>query len=147
MFAPGDEIRPASVLRQVLRDWADTYDAEPYSLPFGPDAPGDVPVVMLASADQTQRINVARTRVDIVWSRGEGGAEPELQSILSDFAGRLGAISAENTVPVGRLGAVVTRVAEVLEPGLALARQFCRDRWLSGPLNRPEGFELHAHFL
>ena len=72
MFAPGDEIRPASVLRQVLRDWADTYDAEPYSLPFGPDAPGDVPVVMLASADQTQRINVARTRVDIVWSRGEG---------------------------------------------------------------------------
>jgi hypothetical protein len=26
-----------------------------------------------------------------------------------------------------------------------LARHFCRDRWLTAPLNRPESFELHAH--
>jgi len=40
---------------------------------------------------------------------------------------------------------VALRQAASDNPGLLLARQYCKDRWLRGPLNRPEGFELHAH--
>ncbi|MCI0342462.1 MAG: hypothetical protein L0216_15200 [Planctomycetales bacterium] len=46
---------------------------------------------------------------------------------------------------VGRLATVVTRIAEHETPGLFLARHFCKSRWDAAPLNRPEGFELHAH--
>ena len=43
------------------------------------------------------------------------------------------------------MAAVVTRVAKHEEPGKFLARHFCKDRWKTAPLNRPEEFALHAH--
>jgi len=46
---------------------------------------------------------------------------------------------------VGRMAAVVARIADHDSPGLFLARYFCQPRWETAPLNRPDGFELHAH--
>jgi hypothetical protein len=45
---------------------------------------------------------------------------------------------------VGRLAAVVRRIAMDRMPAATLSRHFCRDRWLASPLNRPSDFELHA---
>src|SRR5207237_1331542 len=30
-------------------------------------------------------------------------------------------------------------------PALSLAKHFCQQRWLDGPLNRPGDFEMHTH--
>ena len=46
---------------------------------------------------------------------------------------------------VARLAAVVSRMCIIEEPGLALSRHFCQEKWWAAPLNRPENFELHAH--
>jgi hypothetical protein len=43
------------------------------------------------------------------------------------------------------MAAVLHRYAQHPSPGEFLARQFCQERWLSGPLTRPENFELHTH--
>ena len=46
---------------------------------------------------------------------------------------------------VGRLAALASRSAVHENPGLFLARHFCKGRWDAAPLNRPQGFELNAH--
>jgi len=50
-------------------------------------------------------------------------------------------------VDIWRLGAVCERFCLDNEPGMTIARFFCRDQWTEndGPLSGSENFELHAH--
>jgi hypothetical protein len=82
--------------------------------------------------------------LDLLWSR-QNTTAPEIIPTLATFAERLATIAESSEVSICRLAALVTRVAEYPDPGIALARHFCRDQWITGPLNRPEGFELHTH--
>lgn len=143
-WVPGKELRPKRILKQALRDWDDAYDAEPISLPIPPDAPGEIPSVILASRDGSLQLQAARERINLLWQR-QSEADVDLRKTYATFAERLAAIIMESNIPAGRLAAIVTRVASNPDPGRNLARQFCRDEWLKQPLNRPEGFELHAH--
>lgn len=43
------------------------------------------------------------------------------------------------------MAALLKRYVQHSSPGLFLAKHFCKERWLTGPLNRPGDFELHAH--
>ena len=44
-----------------------------------------------------------------------------------------------------RVALLVTRMVIEEKPGIVLSRYFCKDQLVSGPLKRPENFELHAH--
>ena len=46
---------------------------------------------------------------------------------------------------IGRFGAIRNVYTVNENPGVLLARHFCKDTWDEAPLNRPENFELHAH--
>jgi len=143
-FAGSGEFRPTAALRELLQRWGDVYDGEVVSLPLAPDVPPDVVSVLLPNQDGSLRIELSRARANAVWLRNDG-AEDSIETIFSQFAQRLATIAETQKVNVGRLGAVVTRGCSLGDPGRAIATQFCRDVWLHGPLNRPEGFELHAH--
>jgi len=82
--------------------------------------------------------------VNLLWFSRAGSA-PILGTILAPFGERLATIFEECEEQLGRLAVIVSRQASIAQPGIELARQFCRDQFLEGPLNRPEGFELHAH--
>lgn len=43
------------------------------------------------------------------------------------------------------MAGVLNRHAQHPSPGEFLVGHFCQERWLSGPLNQTENFELHAH--
>jgi hypothetical protein len=144
-YVTGEPLRPASVLRNVLLTYGDVYDGEPISLPLPDHAPPEIPSVILSSQDNTLRLDVARTQVSLSWHRREGAAEVDQRQVYARFAEQLATITAHPERRLGRLGALLTRNAAIDHPGRALATQFCRDEWLHGPLNRPEGFELHAH--
>lgn len=140
-------IRPASVLVQVLQRYGDIYDGEPISVPMPAQVPTEIPSVILASSDNALRIEVARSQVSLYWYRVEEAAPVSLEELSAAFADRLATICEQTDGPVGRLGIVVTRRASLDNPGRVLASKYCRDRWIAddGALNRPEGFELHAH--
>lgn len=140
-----EEIRPASVLRFALREWGEVYDAEPISVPLPGQAPGELPGIVLLDRDRSRSMEIARERVNLVVARFEGRAALSLAALLPVMSDRLIQIFEYADVPIARLAAVLTRHARVDEPGQVLARHFCRDRWLRGPLHRPEGFEIHAH--
>ena len=46
---------------------------------------------------------------------------------------------------IARLAAVRSVYAIHDNPGVFLARHFCKEIWDEAPLNRPENFELHEH--
>ncbi len=143
-FVSGGDLSPSSILRQVLQEWGDVYDGEPLSLPLPPDVPGEIPAVVLSSKDKTLSLQVARERLNLFWHQ-QAGAQADLAEIYAGFAERMAWIFKKNGASPGRLAALVTRLAAIPQPGRLLAEKFCRDEWLRGPLNRPEGFELHAH--
>ena len=143
-FVTSDEFHPSQALRVVVQTWPDVYDGETISLPLPPDVPAEVPSVLLSSRDGAHRMEVSRARVNVIWHR-RSETVANLESIFDEFANRLATVFEQSGAGLGRLAGVVLREASIPEPGVALSRQFCRDEYLSGPLNRPEGFELHAH--
>jgi hypothetical protein len=143
-FFSGGGVRPALMLRRVPEDWLDLYSADPIALPTLPDAPEGLPGVILQSRDQSRTAAIAPARIDLVENCGSAD-NANVADILQVLSERLATFSECSKTTYGRLAAVVARIAEQRDPGLALARQFCRDEWLRQPLNRPDGFELHAH--
>lgn len=143
-FVSSEDLVATSVLSTALTEWPSVYDSAPLSLPLPAELPGEIPSVILSSKDGSYRLEGGRERVNFSWEQ-RGEAFAELNQTLSVFAHRLSTVFERANGSIGRFGIVVTRVAAVPEPGLVLSRQFCRDEWLQGPLNRPEGFELHAH--
>jgi hypothetical protein len=143
-FPYRDELAPNLVLKQILSMYPDVYDGEITSLSLPADVPAEIPSVVIAAADNSHRIDVARSRLSVTWSR-QDKANVDLQATIRTFSERIVGLTRNIEQGVGRLGCVVIRSAASEQPGRALAMQFCRDEWLRGPLNRPEGFELHAH--
>ena len=84
----------------------------------------------------------SRLEVFIADTESKSGVEP---GSSLELASKIIRRYMENTrAIVGRIALVLHRAATNEKPALELARHFCRDQWLKGPLNRPEDFELHA---
>ena len=144
-YAASDPLSPPRVLRHALAAWSNLYDGTPISLPLPPGAPVEIPSVILASQDGTQRIEIAPSRVNIFVTRPIDEETLQVVNIYPDLSERLIDIFENEGIAIGRLAAVVHQAASVDAPAQALARQYFRDQWLVAPLNRPESLELHAH--
>jgi hypothetical protein len=134
------------LLQLGVGPWAIRFDAEPVVLPVDLDLPPNVPRVTVSSRDRAWKLEVARRRIALIWELQEGVNEVA----PTEFA----RIAGETLTPylllnqqirTSRLGYVHTRFCEQRDAARELARFFCRDELLQGPLNRPESFELHAH--
>lgn len=137
-----EEVAPGVALRTILSAWGTTYDGQPISIPAPADVPLEIPTVIVPSHDGTQSIEVARSRVNL---RATASPGADIPAALIEFGRRLARVFRDQAVSVGRLAAIISRQAQRDSPGIVLARQFCRAEMLSQPLNRPDGFELHAH--
>lgn len=127
------------------------FDDAPFVLPDADKMPAplppEVPRVTFKSKLGKWVFQIARSRADVflgVASEGDVVSpsmfHQECAPILIDF------IKAFN-IEVSRFGAVCERFSVYENPGLTIAKFFCKDSWTSkdGALNRPESFELHAH--
>jgi hypothetical protein len=137
VFTPGLQLRA----NRVLAKMSEMFDGGPTVLPFGDEVPQEVPRLILSTADGRYRFQVSNSRADFVTDsnavdviESRKFAETTLEAYLDVTRG-----------VVGRLACGLKWAAEIGGPGIELARHFCREEWLKGPLNRPEDFELHAH--
>lgn len=138
-------------LPRLLNDLGDVLDGDPITYPVPPDAPPEVPRILLSNKDRSIRLEISLNRTDVRWRREATGHEFPLNE-FSQFAQRAFRCFGEVThAKPGRIALVANRFQPYDDPAKALANHFCRSHLLSsepsskGPLNRPENFELHAH--
>ena len=144
-FTPYVEFRPASILAYLLETVGNIFDGEPLSMPLPPDAPPQIPRIILSSKDHAHKIEVAKERANIFWFRTKEEEDPDLRHLVDEFHNILkGYVSSINVEPA-RISAVLSRFTPVENPAKVLAEHFCKQELNSGPLNRPENFELHSH--
>jgi hypothetical protein len=147
VFTPDGDLAVSKVMKALYPPLSDLFDDDPTILPPAPaGAPLEIPRIILESKSHAWRCEFSPARVNIYWRRTKS---VEACVALGEFFGKATEILLQYTdllsPRIARLAALVTRFATHEEPGLLLARHFCKDRWDKAPLNRPENFELHAH--
>lgn len=135
----------ARILGSLLQEWHEVFNGEPVTVPVPEGEMPDVPRVLLRSTDGRHSLHLAPVRIDVVRSQVVWDEEVKINDqvdlavkVCRTYLNIIGA-------PVNRVALLLTRASLMPEPGLALAKHFCKEKWLRGPLNRPENFELHAH--
>lgn len=144
IFIPGAQISGQHVYRRLPERWLKRFDGDPVLLPAINELPVEVPIVILQSRSGEWKCSVSRGRVDIIHDP-KLPAVVDLKSFFTEALDYLTEFHNRFNLRVGRLAAICNRFLPYAEPGIALANHFCREERLNGPLNRPEGFELHAH--
>ena len=143
-FTPQLQIRATKVFGHLLSKYADQFDGNPTTLPNVQNIPREMPQLLLTSADNRLRLQVAPARLDVVREENpitdDGIAD--FQRLATDLI--LDYLSVTQG-KVGRVASIMGRIAPDPNPGRTLAEHFCQEKWLRGPLNRPGDFELHAH--
>jgi hypothetical protein len=142
LFTPALRFLPNKVLVALLEEWGEVFNGDPIVIPASPNLPPGVPRLTLMSKDSRYRIQASAARVDLFRIKdGELCLPEHLDWTLGVLFRYLGVTNAS----VNRVAAVLKRAAPLEDPAKQLASHFCREKWLHGPLNRPQEFELHAH--
>lgn len=145
IFTPDLRFTPVKVLAEMLSKWGECFDGAPLSVPGPADMPGEIPRIILESSKKHLKLELASARVNLFRFRQSNEDNIDIEEFLS-FCSRLLCEYVEFVhAKTGRLASVLQRFARNDNPGIALAKHFCKERWLAAPLNRPENFEIHAH--
>lgn len=142
LFTPALQFLPNKVLVALLEEWGEVFNGDPIVIPASPNLPPGVPRLTLMSKDSRYRIQASAARVDLFRVKdGELCLPEHLDWTLGVLFRYLGVTNGG----VNRVAAVLKRAAALEDPAKLLAGHFCKEKWLHGPLNRPQEFELHAH--
>ena len=144
-YVSSDELVPARLLRHAVSVWGELYNPDPVSLPLPSGIPSEVPSVILTSRDGRRRLEVARSRINVVMYRTATQDTLDIDSVLPELANHLNALLDREGVSIGRLAVVVSRTTEMESPGMTIARHYFQERWLEAPLNQPQELEIHTH--
>lgn len=145
VFTPDFSVSTRQVTVELLGGaWAEI-EGEPMMFPAAQGIPPDIPKLILRDENKGWQFEVADARLNIKWRATTIGPSGDTGAIIASATEYAKAYTAELKPRVGRLAAVVQSFAKHSSPGLYLAHHFCKERWHSAPLNRPEAFEIHAH--
>lgn len=143
-FVSDRSVTSGKVMAAVLKRFADRYDGDPQALPLPPEAPAEIPRVILQSAEPQFRFEASPDRLTSRWVCPDG-----CDVSVTDVVGLCSQVILhcldELHPQVGRLALVVTRAAPVDDPAQTLIQSFCSQDAQLEPLNRSATFEIHNH--
>ncbi|MFH1923618.1 MAG: hypothetical protein ABIP48_27475 [Planctomycetota bacterium] len=146
IFTPNSQVAGQHLLRLLPDAWLQLFTGEPVLLPRHPQAPPEVPFLLLRDSTEDWSLQVSAARVDIKRTIKTRNASSPTKDFFSRAARLFTEFKSITDVKVGRLAAVVHRFALCEDSGIELARQFCKPECIeNGPFNRPQTIELHAH--
>lgn len=147
LFTPDGDISVNKIIKELFPSFSNRFDGEPTVLPPVPEgAPLEIPRVIFESKSREWRCEFSPVRVNFFWRRtSTTDTSIDLVEFFHQAVDALVQYIEQLSPRVSRLAAVVTRFSPHKDPGLYLARHFCKEQWNEEPLNRPESFELHAH--
>jgi hypothetical protein len=139
------------ILKAFPGEHEEKFDDAPFILPdadkISQQIPPEVPRVTFKSKLGKWTFQVARSRADVFLAVAPQDDILYTSMLYEECAPVLNTFITAFNVDISRLGAVCERYSLHENPGLAIATFFCKEYWTEqdGALNRPQGFELHAH--
>ena len=143
-FAATQDFQVHKVRRVVEDKWPDVYDGELISLPVPPDAPRVVPLVVMSGRDDSERIQVARERLDVHKIRRQDEGPLDLSAALGELSGRLAHVAATQ-IPPERLGCCIGTADRWVLQHKPWWHTSAKSVGLQAPLADLEAFEAHAY--
>ncbi|MCI0564321.1 MAG: hypothetical protein MN733_38095 [Nitrososphaera sp.] len=126
------------------------FDGQVTTLPLPPNAPGDIPRIILVSSDGTKTLEAGPQRISVSFQAKHGQFETvdyQIKLMLQAHA----AYEKVLRCRISRLAINLSRFLAVADPAMVIAHHFCREELLErtddykGALSRTETMELHAH--
>ena len=145
IFTPGLHFSTNKVLGSLVSKFADTFNGNTTALPLPQDAPIEIPRIILPSADGRLKLDIAISRANFFRYLGQEEAVIDDSSFFKICLEVFKEYITCTNAKVGRLAIVAVKFIKEENPGLALAKHFCKDEWIEQPFNHPEGFEIHSH--
>jgi hypothetical protein len=149
IYTPDLKFSSANALGHLLGTHSGRLNGVPTALPISPDAPPEVPRLVLQSEDSSLRLQAAPSRLDVACAQETIPPEEVSKFIafaVELFAGYVAAMKGE----VKRVACVAHRFAPDEHGAMDVAKHFCKPELLQAeggrqaPLNRPSDFEIHA---
>jgi len=147
IFTPTIAFSVGPVFAKLMATFSEIFDGNPISLPLPPDAPKDIPRIILNTKDSKIKLEISESRANLFkfFSMEE---KEDLDSFVN-FIGLWGKFIEKyinfTNATVGRLAVVAVKGCECEDQGRVLAQHFCKPEYLIEPFNRPENFEIHVH--
>lgn len=144
LFTPFLNFSTSKILASMVGTFGNLFDGETVSLPLPPDAPKEIPRIILQSKDKCWKLEISEMRMNFFGFNQEGKAL-DSKKFSENWEKIVGAYLSITSASVGRLAVVSIKCQEVSNPAKTLAEHFCKEKFLVAPFNRPENFELHSH--
>jgi len=143
VYTPDGNLSVAGLFRDLLPAWRERFSTEPDVVPH-PQMPQ--PRVLLHDASGTWRCEIAADRADLYWMRTDSDTPaPAIAEFFATASEMLAQYADITRSRVGRLAAIVNRVAGHEAPAQYLADHFCRPALATTALANVESFELNTH--
>ena len=131
-------------LAAILSRYAARYDGAVQAIPLTENVPPEIPRVILQSKDEHWKVQAGLNRVDSFWIATKTPQEnvdipKQCIEVLEHY------IQMNQSLPISRLGLVMSRVVEIENSAQELIDIFCNDTAKAQPLRRSENFEIHNH--
>ena len=127
-----------------MEGFGQIFDGNPTALPLPPDAPKEIPSIILCSKNSKLKLEIAEGRVNY-FSFFEQDDQVDLDIVIDLWKKILHVYLLATNAVVGRIAVVSLKGLELPDPGKALADHFCKPEFTEEPFNRPESFEIHSH--
>ena len=146
LFTPEEEAPAQNLFKEFFPTWEKRFDGEPIVLPTMDGLPREALRLRLESKDKSWRCDIASERINLFWRRvTPDTAELAMNDFFKEAAKILNDYRLKSKARAGRVAGVIKRYADIEDPAMFLAKHFCSERWLNGPINEPESLELHTH--
>jgi hypothetical protein len=138
------QIAPA--ISFFMQKWPELFSKIVFASDLPSGTPGEVPRLILESADASIRLQAGPSRVEILRTNERYFGTIDIRSHFDMSCDVFAEYQLLFQTPVARVAAVLTRVASDPAPGETLSRHFCRDAWVQegGLMAHPVDFELNT---
>lgn len=132
------------ILSSMLSKFSKNFDGNPVVLPLPSDTPPGIPRIILQSKDDSLKLEISPSRINIFCNLVNFNSNIDIDFYFDLFLKIFEDYLTASGLKVGRLASVSTKFKKDDNPGLTLAKYFCKQQFIDNPLKRPEKFELHA---
>ena len=137
IFTPQLNFSVNNILTEMMGKFGKVLDGQLMTMPLPPEAPAEIPRLTLSSNDQGLRLEISPARTSLFRFRRKNDTDVDSAEFLL-LANQIFQTYLDVTVAVvGRLASVIVKYEALQQPGIEVAKHFCRDERLKTALTRP----------